>query len=237
MLLKSLAVLFSFIFINVNSTFILAQNNRINNFNQLNNYFIKLGLNTANNICQAYTLSDLRKKCDDIVNQSAYFDFNAVFLCEDKFFISTQTIICFDTIKDKSYTNLELLNCGNSTHEYEIYDCLRSSGKIVNKNQLAYEYENKIAFDKAENICNAFTNSSTKNDCHNIINNSYFLDVNGVSFCQTKFSISPRILNCFQTIKNKTYTVTNLSQCSQKSSEINILHCLSSSGYLVKQEI
>lgn len=236
MLCRKNYLLLSFLFINLHLTPILAQNNRINNFNQLNNYFIKLGLNTANNICQAYTISDLRQKCYNIVNQAEYLDFNAVFLCEDKFFISTQTIICFDNIKNKSYIDSDLLNCGNNTNEYYIYDCLKNSGKIINKNQLAYEYENKIAFDKVQNICNSFTNSRAKNDCNNIINNTYFFDVNAISLCLTKFSISPKILNCFQTIKNKTYTLINLSQCSQKSAKANILDCLSSSGYLVKQE-
>ncbi|WP_144439326.1 hypothetical protein [Geminocystis sp. NIES-3708] len=220
----------------MNLSSILSQNNRINNFNQLNNYFIQLGLNTANNICQAYTISDLRQKCNNIVDQTEYFDFNAIFLCEDKFFISSKTINCLDSIRNKTYIKSELINCGNNTNEYQIYDCLNKSGKMITYNQLSYEYENKIAFDKAENICNSFTNSRTKNDCHKILNNSYFLDIDVISFCLTKFSISPKILNCFQIIKNKTYTVINLSQCSQKSTESTILDCLLSNGYLIKPE-
>lgn len=234
MLLRKFTVLFILIFTNINLTPILAQNNRINNFNQLNNYFIKLGLNTANNICQRYTKSDLRLKCNQIVNNSNYLDFNAVFLCEDKFFISTQTINCFDSISNKTYTDSELLNCGNSTNEYQIYDCLKNSGKTVNQNQISYQYDQKIALDKAQNICNSFTNSSTKNDCNKILSNSYFLDVDAVGFCLTKFSISSRILNCFQTINNKTYTLGNLSQCSQQSAEAKIINCLSTNGYEVK---
>jgi hypothetical protein len=162
MLSKKFTIFFTFIFINLNLTPILAQNNRISNFSQLNNYFIKLGLNTANNICKRYTKSDLRQKCNNIVSNAEYLDFNGVFLCESKFFISTQTINCLDSIGNKIYTDSELLNCGNSTNEYQIYDCLKNSGKTVNQNQLNYEYENKIAFNKAQNICNSFTNSSTK---------------------------------------------------------------------------
>lgn len=236
MLLRKFTLFFVLILTNFNLTPILAQNNRINNFNQLNSYFIKLGLNTANHICTKYTKSDLRQQCNNIVNNSNYLDFNAVFLCEDKFWISTQTIHCFHSISNKIYTDSELLNCGNSTNEYQIYNCLRNSGKTINENQLSYQYDHKIAFDKAQNICNSFTNSTTKNDCHKILNNSYFLDVNAVSFCLTKFSISPKILNCFHTINNKTYPFRNLSKCNQQSTQTKIINCLSTHGYIVKNE-
>ncbi|MBL1208783.1 hypothetical protein [Geminocystis sp. GBBB08] len=237
MLFRKFTLLFSLIFLNVNITAIIAQNNRINNFNQLNHYFLKLGLNIAKNICQKYTRSDLRQQCNEIINNSSYLDFNAVFLCENIFFISTQTINCFQSISNKFYTDSELLKCGNSTNEYKIYDCLKHRGKNVNKNKLDYQYEHKIALDKAQNICNAFTNSTTKNDCNNIINNSYFLDMDAISLCQTKFSISTKILKCFATIKNKTYTFGNLSQCDQESTEAKILGCLLSKGFDLNTEI
>jgi hypothetical protein len=236
MLFKKYNILFSLIFTHINLTSILTQNQRINNFNQLNNYFIKLGLSTASNICKKYTRSNLRQTCNSVVNQSSYLDFNAVFLCENIFFISTNTINCLDSISNKSYTDSELLKCGNSTNKFKIYTCLENSGKTVNQNQLNYEYENKIAFKNAQNICNSFTNSSTKTYCNKIINNSYFLDVDAVSLCRTKFSISPKILNCFQIITNKTYTFSNLFECNQQLGEAKILSCLSTNGYLLKNE-
>ena len=202
----------------------------------INSYFLNLGLSRANDICDRYTRRNLRNECRDVVSANYFLDINAVTLCQDIFFISTRTITCFENIENKYYLQSEIIDCGNSRNEYTIYDCLNYSGKIIQQDQLFEEYETRLAYNNAQEVCNSFTNSTTRNRCNNILDNSYFLDLNAVNICRTKFSLSPKILNCLDTIRDRIYSFNEIRECQGVTNrEKPLLNCLQQKGELITE--
>ena len=227
------------LFLLINLTFqdVLAQvipfynySNRGNKNRVINNYFLNLGLNKANDICDRYTRKDLRNDCRDVVNDNYFLDINAVTLCTDIFFISTRTITCLENIGNKYYRQSEIIDCGNSRNEYTIYKCLDYSGKIIKQELLFEEYETILAYNNAQEVCDSFTTSSNRNRCNDIIDDSYFLDLNAVNLCRNKYSLSPKILNCLDTISDRIYLFNEINQCQKNNRRSELLKCLSQKG-------
>lgn len=201
-----------------------------NNRQSIDDYLSKSGVNYANRICSAYTTSDLQNDCQNIVKNAEFLDVNAVALCESKFYISNKTLNCLTSISSKIYESSELQKCGNSTNEYDIYQCLSQSGQLVKSENVSTEIQQNTAYQNTKSICDSFTSSATKQDCQNILDESYFMDLSAINLCQNKLSVSPKMLQCLQSINNKIYSPTEINQCSQESQEDNVLICLSSTG-------
>jgi hypothetical protein len=219
-----------------NITLINCLTKSVKSQSALDNYLAKYGYHAAYKICQVFTSSRLRNDCLTVIDESYFLDINAVSLCESKFWVSERTVNCFEYITNKIYSYSELQICGNSNNEYDIYQCLDRLGANTTKDDLRnitdiYEMQN--AYENAQAICQSFNGLTAKNNCHKLIDNSIFLDLNAVTLCKSKFSLSTQIVNCFRTIVDRVYSYIEIDNCSKNISKDKIIECLSTSGYVL----
>lgn len=98
------------------------------------------------------------------------------------------------------------------------------------ENLIRNRYYFKMGLQQVDNICQSFTGSSIRNECNNILSSASFFDADAVFFCEQKFNISSRTVNCFKYIKDKLYVESELKECGNSINDTTIFQCLRKKG-------
>ena len=97
------------------------------------------------------------------------------------------------------------------------------------------DYYDEVGYENAISVCQSFTRSTTKNNCLTAIRNSIYIQPDAVDSCLTSFKISPKIIDCFTAIKDRSYDYSEILECNNYVSRRDkLLQCLSSSGKKVE---
>ncbi len=100
------------------------------------------------------------------------------------------------------------------------------------------DYYNQVGHTTALNVCQSFTRSTTKNNCLTAIRNSIYIQPDAVDSCLTSFNISRKIIDCFTSIKDRSYDYSEILECNNYvTRKDRLLQCLSSSGKKVESRL